>query len=140
GITPGVTLQTLIPNLPRPQHQAVTYEGCPAEGDGGDRDENRLKNRTDEATWQSATIGAVLALTWPQSIEYQRRNTWSAADRAAIAAYEGLPLQLEGYLVLAREEGPESCNCHSVDEPDFHLWLTDGPDQPRSEAVVVEVT
>src|SRR5204863_1553168 len=79
-------------------------------------------------------------LTWPKGIEQQRRSDWSAGDRAAIAAYEGLPLQIEGYLLLARAQGPESCNCHSVDDVDFHIWMADAPDKDRTQSVVIEAT
>src|SRR5205814_2722226 len=109
GTAPGPLLQTLPANLPRPQPVVQTYQGCPPQGDGGDPELNRLKNRIDQTPWMPATVGAVLALTWPKGIEQQRRSDWSAGDRAAIAAYEGLPLQIEGYLLLARAQGPESC-------------------------------
>jgi hypothetical protein len=140
GPAPGAILQTLPPNMPRPAPVTETFDGCPAEGDGGDREMNRLKNRVDTATWQRASVAAVLALTWPEDIEYKRRTSWSATDRADIARYEGLPLQLEGYLAGAKSQGPESCNCHSVDNPDFHLWLVDTPNKTRLESVVAEVT
>jgi hypothetical protein len=140
GLTPGVVLQTLPADVARPAPVTQTFEGCPAEGDGGDREMNRLKNRVDTATWQRASVAAVLALTWPKNIEQKRRTSWSATDRADIARYEGLPLQLEGYLAGAKSQGPESCNCHSVDNPDFHLWLVDSPDKTRVDSVVAEVT
>jgi lamin tail-like protein len=137
---PGGILQTLPADMPRPAPVTQTFDGCPAEGDGGDREMNRLKNRVDTATWQRASVAAVLALTWPKDIEQKRRTSWTASDRAEIARYEGLPLQLEGYLAGAKSQGPESCNCHSVDNPDFHLWLVDAPNKTRLDSVVAEVT
>lgn len=141
-VTPGSNpiLQTLPADAPRPQAITKTFRGCPAEGDGGDREMNRLKNRTDTTTWQRAAVAAVLALTWPKNIEYKRRTSWSASDRTEIARYEGLPLQLEGYLAGAKSQGPETCNCHSVDDPDYHLWLVDAPNKTRLESVVAEIT
>ena len=55
---------------------------------------------------------------------------------------------------MAREEGPESCNCHGADEMfhDFHVWLSDksnpaskkpnpkASEIDRSEALVIEVS
>ncbi len=139
-VNPGTILQTLPANMPRPAPVVQTVNGCPPEGDGGDRAMNRLKNRVDAGGWMRAAPAAVLALTWPQDIERKQRTNWSAEDTAAIARYEGLPLQLEGYLAGAKSEGPESPNCHSVDNPDFHLWLVDSPNKTRAESVVVEVT
>jgi hypothetical protein len=134
---PGGGIPELVTKPPVPR---TTYQGCPAQGDGGDPELNRLKNRVDTGEWRRASVAAVLALTWPKNIEYKRHSSWTAADRAAVARYEGLPLQLEGYLAGAKTQGPESCNCHAVDYVDFHLWLVDSPNKPRSQSVVVEVT
>jgi hypothetical protein len=140
GLNPGVILQTLPADVPRPAPVTQTFDGCPPEGDGGDREMNRLKNRIDTTTWQRAAVASVLALTWPKAIEQKRRTSWSAIDRAEIARYEGLPLQLEGYLAGVKSEGPETPNCHSVDNPDYHLWLVDSPEKTRLDSVVVEIT
>src|SRR5438105_4871997 len=45
--TPQGILQTLPADLPRPAPLARTFEGCPAQGDGGDSELNQLKNRVD---------------------------------------------------------------------------------------------
>ena len=140
GITRRSLGQSPSGGQARPQPVTGTFQGCPAQGDGGDPELNQLKNRIDVGAWQPVTIASVLALTWPQSIERQQRSSWSASDRAAIAKYEGLPLELEGYLAGAKEQGPESCNCHSVDQVDFHLWIVDSTDKQRDQSVVVEVT
>lgn len=140
GGTPEPILQTLPPDEPRPAPVARVFEGCPPEGDGGDSVLNRLKNRIDVAPWRRASVAAVLALTWPQSIEGRRRGSWSAVDRTTIARYEGLPLQIEGYLAGAKKQGPESCNCHSEDYVDYHLWLVDSPNKLRDQSIVIEVT
>jgi hypothetical protein len=140
GGTPEPILQTLPPDEPRPAPVTEVYEGCPPEGDGGDPVLNRLKNRIDVAPWRRASVAAVLALTWPKGIEGRRHGSWSAADRAAVARYEGLPLQIEGYLAGAKKQGPESCNCHSEDYVDYHLWLVDSPAKLRDQSIVIEVT
>ncbi len=48
----------------------------------------------------------------------------------------------EGYLALAREEGPESPNCHSSTQHDFHVWVIDHPggSADRAGSVIAEVT
>ena len=124
----------------KPKPVAQTFHGCPATGDGGDPALNTLKNRIDEAQWQPASLASILALTWPPDIERQPRARWSEADRADIARNEGAPVQVEGYLVDVRRMGPESCNCHSVDDVDFHIWLVDDPNKGREQSVVIETS
>jgi len=140
SITPGVPQSSLDANAPKPQPVADYFHGCPPSGDGGDPVLNTLKNRTDEASWQPTTVASVLSLTWPSAIEQQPRSKWSAADRRVIAQHEGAPLQMEGYLVDVKKMSPESCNCHSVDYVDFHVWLVDDPNKTRAQSVVIEVT
>lgn len=125
-------------NRPAPPH--TTYNGCPAEGDGGDPDLNIRKNRTDAATWYPVKIQRILDLKWPEAIERKAHAKWSAADAAQIAKYEGLPVQVEGWLAGAKGEGPESPNCHSTDDVDNHLWIVAAPDKDRAQSVVIEIT
>ena len=47
---------------------------------------------------------------------------------------------LEAEEAGAKREGPESCNCHSVEDKDYHLWLVADPHHDRSKSVVVEVS
>ncbi|GAC1355122.1 MAG: hypothetical protein NVSMB42_13350 [Herpetosiphon sp.] len=101
---------------------------------------NVRKNRTDIANAYPVAIANVLNLPWPAQIARQQRSQWSAGDASAIARYEGIPVQLEGYLAGAKQQGPESCNCHAVDQSDNHLWIVDAPNKDRSQSVVAEVT
>jgi hypothetical protein len=59
-----------------------------------------------------------------------------------VERYEGTPVSVEGFLALARLEGPEACNCKKRDQDarDMHVWLTAEPGEDRNEAVIVEVT
>jgi hypothetical protein len=123
----------------RPTPQAGAFDGCPAGGDGNDQTQDALKNRSDTGTWRATTVGAILALPVPQGLP-EHRGEWSDADRQAIAQYEGLPLQVTGYLAGSRVEGPESCNCHSPTDVDYHLWLVDAAGTGRNQSVVAEVT
>jgi hypothetical protein len=123
----------------KPKPVTDYFEGCPPSGDGGDPVLNTLKNRIDEGVWASTTISALLALTWPEAIENQPRSRWSAADKEAVALYEGSPVQVEGYLVEAKKMSPESCNCHSTKYVDFHIWMTDDPNKSRAQSVVIEI-
>jgi hypothetical protein len=118
------------------------FEGCPPDGDGGDRSLNRLKNRVDSTTWAPTSIGNVLSLAWPPSAVRRPRDEWSRADRRAVARSEGLPIAIEGYFVGAKTEGPEATNCHGAESKfrDWHLWLAATPGKDRRRAIVVETT
>lgn len=124
----------------KPQPPLNTFQGCPSSGDGGDPQLNIRKNRTDSAPWYPVSIASLLSLGWPTSIERQPRAGWPSGDAAEVARYEGIPIQVEGWLAGAKQQGPESCNCHSVNDVDNHLWVVDSPSKDRSQSVVVEVT
>lgn len=136
-----------VPGLPslarKPKPVSPGFQGCPAEGDGGDPRLNTLKNRVDSARWLPATFDAVVSLPWPGAVPHRRfRRDWSAADERAVSRFEGLPLAVEGYLVGAKQEGPESTNCHGADAAfrDWHLWLGADPGRDRTRSIVVETT
>ncbi|HMF56722.1 MAG TPA: hypothetical protein VK619_10300, partial [Pyrinomonadaceae bacterium] len=103
---------------------------------------NRLKNRVDEGAYFPVQFDAFMQVRWPKAIERRSRDRWSSADAAEIARYEGTPVAIEGYLAGAREEGPESPNCHGADDlfRDFHVWLVKTAGDDRSNSIVVEVT
>ncbi len=119
------------------------FDGCPPEGDGGDQDLNRRKNRDlPPPAYQPVTVAEILG-NRPSAVEEmgrQRRVEWTASAREAVARWERTGAQVEGYLLKSRHEGPESCNCHSSDDRDFHLWLGADPNDDRANAVVVEVS
>jgi len=145
GVSEGAT-ETTIPGLPTLARKPVPVSGgygeCSADGDGGDRELNRLKNRVDTAAWLPAEFEAVRSLTWSRRVERRHRNVLTRSDRAAIGKYEGLPLSIEGYFVAARQSGPESTNCHGADADyrDWHLWLAAAPGGDRTSAIIVEAT
>ena len=125
-----------------PRAMAQEFNDCPADGDGGDRKLNYLKNRTDESPWLAATVAAARSLPNPGGVVRIPRSRWGPAASRAVARFEGLPLAIEGYLVDVREEGAESTNCHRDDAAsrDWHLWLADAPGLPRSASLVAELT
>jgi hypothetical protein len=126
----------------KPKPVVADFKGCPPEGDGGDPDLNRLKNRTDRGDYVPVRFDAVVAIAWPKGVERRVRANWSPDDTAEVHRYEGVPISVEGYLAGARQEGPESPNCHGADPEfrDFHIWLTGSPDQDRSSSIIVETT
>ncbi len=146
--SPGATAgsRTGSPGLPemavKPVPREIVFDGCPPEGDGGDRALNRLKNRVDDGTWIPVGFEAIARLPWPASVERESRSRWSPVERRAVSRYEGIPVSVEGYLAGAKVEGPESPNCHGADAKyrDWHLWLAAHPGPDRARAIVVEVT
>ena len=118
------------------------FEGCPGDGDGGDRVLNRLKNRVDSAAWAPTPFSAVLGLDWPPLVVRRMRADWSRRDTRAVAVNEGSPIAVEGYFVAAKVEGPEATNCHGVESKfrDWHLWLAATPGKDRRRSIVVETT
>jgi hypothetical protein len=128
------------PTWPQPVEE--TYLGCPPQGDGGDTQLNLRKNRIDVATWQPAALSDLLKLTWPAGTEKTARSNWSSADAATVAQNEGRPVQAEGYLLLVRHEGPESPNCHSATQRDYHTWfsVSPGTTADRDHSLIAELT
>jgi hypothetical protein len=127
-------------DVPKPRVIAQTFQGCPASGDGGVPVLNTLKNRIDEGNWEPVTFDSILNLGWPPTIEHKPRSRWSKADTEAIAEHEGAPVQVEGYLLRAKKMSPETANCHSVGQVDFHIWMGNDPDDGRERSVVIETT
>jgi hypothetical protein len=130
---------------PRPNPLSAAFHTCPPQGEGGDAELNALKNRTDDAVadhggvWLVTTVGAILALDVPPGLP-TLHSEWSPAERAAIGHFEGLPLQVVGFLAGARTESGEACNCRLQGDSDFHLWLVDVSGTERKHSVVAEVT
>jgi hypothetical protein len=126
----------------KPLPVSAGFEGCPPDGDGGDRELNRLKNRVDSAAWKSTPFDAVLLLGWPAGVTRRPRAEWRVSDSIAVDKREGLPIRVEGYFVGAKQEGPEATNCHGADRTvrDWHVWLAAEPGKNRRRSIVVETT
>jgi len=140
---PTPVSRSLLPDMPnKPRPLLRSFNGCPPEGDGGDPDLNRLKNRIDDGEFVDVPFDAVEKLEWPQTVERRHRANWSASDTVTVSRYEGLPLAVEGYLAGSKQEGPESPNCHGAESSfhDFHIWLTKIQGDDRTNAIVVEMT
>jgi hypothetical protein len=126
----------------KPTPVSPGFEGCPPEGDGGDRELNRLKNRIDSGAWKPTSLETILQFRWPSEVTRRTRAEWSRSDSVAVAKREGLPIAVEGYLVGAKQEGPEATNCHGADRTfrDWHIWLATEPGKDRRRSIVVEAT
>jgi hypothetical protein len=121
---------------------AGDFDGCPAEGEGGDPALNRLKNRLEEAAWVPTDFAAIASLDWPKGLEHVPRADWNAAVLDRVAKEERRAVSIEGYLAGARAMGKEPCNCYhdEPDDVDFHVWLTANPGEGPARAIVTEVT
>ena len=126
----------------KPMPVSPGFQGCPAYGDGGDRQLNFLKNRVDSAAWAPTPFATVIEIDWPPMIVRRMRDGWRRRDSVAVAAKEGLPVAVEGYFVAGKQQGPEATNCHGADPSfrDWHLWLSATPGKDRRRSIVVETT
>jgi len=114
----------------------VFADDCPPQGDGGDRDLNKLKNRAE--TPRSAVTMAVRDLVRMRSVRTRRnRARWTREQSRSIGEIEGAAVRVEGYVVSVREEGAEAANCHG-DGHDLHVTLSEA--LGGRDLVVVEIT
>jgi hypothetical protein len=130
-------------NAVQPQPVTKDFQGCPPDGDGGDRTLNQLKNRVDDGNngqYYDVDLGTLISLPYPQDVGRVARDNWSASDVSAIDQYEGVPVRAIGYMLNIKHEGTESTNCHSTDFRDYHTWVAPDPSDDRSASIVAEVT
>jgi hypothetical protein len=119
------------------------FRGCPQEGDGGDPDLNRLKNRDrPPPAYADLTIAQIVGNRAEEALAAGRshRSRWPTPARDEISRWENTGVRVVGYLQKVTQQGLESCNCHAGDQRDFHLWIAEGPNDDRSNSLVVEVS
>lgn len=119
------------------------FGGCPPEGSGGDSELNRLKNRDlAPPAYYERSISQILAKVPHAAIEIGRtdRGAWPAQALDSVSAWENQGAVVTGYLIAVKQEGPESCNCKAQDQRDFHLWLTESPEEDRSTFIIAEIS
>ena len=128
-----------LPLMPeKPPASPEGFNGCPAEGQGGDAELNLLKNRVDKGAYIPVSLDSILALTWPKSAEQGPMSSWSSSARAFISQYLGLPVVVEGYIDALREGVADAANCNRADEHN-HFWrlsIIREPKDRRSQAVI----
>ena len=122
--------------------EPIGFEGCPSDGDGGDRALNRLKNRGPGGTPRDVPFDSLLALGWPDGVAERSRSRWPVGAAARVAPLERLLVRTEGYVARARLSGPESTNCHAEDarRRDYHVWIVGAPGTDRRQSVIAEMT
>lgn len=138
------------PAQPPPQRKPPTsacpvsisgISDCPDEGCGenGDTDLNQAKNRLDVPN-----DAAVKRLTFTSMRKLPQPLHWSTGDNRAslrTPGKEGTPVQLQGFLLLVKPGGGESCNCDLTRRvnTDVHLVLVHNLDDPEESSVTAEV-
>lgn len=143
-----------LPNLavkPKPKFENPSF--CAKEGEpGSDTELNMAKNRIDHAIrYYPVAFDEVKNLHSADFVAERDRDRIKPEDKKAITKYEGIPIRLEGYLLLVEhrgkmvggiKEGAESCNCKKkeFEHVDYHMWLIKSPDDELKDAIVVEMT
>lgn len=145
-----------LPDLPnKPQPELDMKWICPPLGrvtKTTDVEKIKLMNRID-GTSKYHEIGFMdlKSLTSPQGLLNKKRPAWTPQQKEVVKKNEGIPVVVYGYFLLtavngtvtgAMPEPPELCNCLSKDrkQVDFRLWLVNNPNDPKSEAIVAQMT
>ncbi len=125
------------------------FHGCPVEGDAtamtrSDPDLNVLKNRTTVPTdgFKPMHFDDLAQQEVPDGVSKKHRAKWPEETLTAVKSEEMRAIQVSGFLLKKKLEGPEGPNCHSTDQSDrdFHIWLANTSEDERADAIVVEVT
>jgi hypothetical protein len=143
-----------LPNLrvkPKPKYEEPSF--CPKEGSpGSDTEMNMAKNRIDKATrYFPVDFDEVKNLHSADFLAEKDRDKINAEDKKAIQKFEGIPIRLEGFLLLVKDgnkmvggikEGKESTNCKmdEFEHVDYHMWLIKSPTDELKDAIVIEMT
>jgi hypothetical protein len=131
-----------LERAPKPPPVDSAFGGCGADGAQPDYDLNRLKNRVDEGDYLPVPWLVLGRLPWPRRVGFRFRHQWSAGERKEVARFEGVAVQVEGYLANYRLEVPEPPNCYSTSagNKDYHLWLSKDAHESEAQSVIVEIT
>lgn len=125
------------------QDTSLYFNGIPPEGKGGDPLLNLQKNRTTiPEKLETYSVHQILAIpsTKLEGTNDNTRKYWSDEAKQYAAKWESKGVSVEGYLVKARESGRESANGNSDKHQDYHLWIVQEKNEPRSSSIIAEVT
>lgn len=129
------------------QHTNADGTVCRDGGDNHDRTTYRYKDRTDtaedhQASYHAVSLTAIKALPYLSQEHTKWLDQFVAADQQAVFQYQGIPVQVEGWLAVAlRPEKGEATNCSSAApaDVDWHLVLADNGED-ASKSLFVEIT
>jgi hypothetical protein len=117
--------------------------GFGAEGKGGDPSLNKQKNRfTMPLDVKDVSVASILQIPTSElsGLGRSHRERWPVGAVDFLREQETRGVRVTGYLVAAKEEGPESCNGYSDSLHDFHIWISDAPSFEKSNGLIVEMT
>jgi hypothetical protein len=120
-----------------------TIGGVGIDGLGGDVMLNREKNRFSAPTTPRDFTPTDLIRIPSELLAgagRRHRQNWPGNAIAYANQEEELGVRLTGYLVHAKQSGPESCNGYSDSLRDYHIWVSDTPTDDKSRGVIVEIT
>ena len=148
GTTTGVGAVSDVAALAKPRPVEADDPACPNVGGHAserlDSATNLLKNRVHDGQYTPVPFQAVLGLPW-QGMP-TKRFSWTAADLARTADYEGAAISVTGFLVAAEPKTGEACNCENAapEWVDWHIWLVETRAEAsagkKRNAIVVETT
>ena len=125
------------------QTPGATFHGIPPEGDGGDPDLNKLKNRwTAPQTTHAYSVEDIISFPHDaiDNEGREHRERWNNSAASQAGKFESQGVTVEGYLIAAKESGQEACNGHSETYRDFHIWIGSSANAAKSESIIVELT
>lgn len=120
GINMKLPLSLLL--LSTATHAQITYHNCPLAGDNPrTASKDSLKNRYEiPASYKALSFDEVAAMKEDDTSIY--------------------PAMIEGYVILVKNGGKETCNCHSGTDEDIHIEITrDSSINDPKQAIICEV-
>ncbi len=121
------------------------FDGCPTTGSGGDPSLNVQKNRSGKPTQVTNSVSVVdlKGLPTVPSSDGRMRDAWPADLRATIENQEEYSAYFTGYVIKAKAEGKEACNCElaAARDHDVHVYVSDTRSgRSLANSAIVEVT
>jgi hypothetical protein len=121
------------------------FDGCPTTGLGGDAPLNVQKNRSGKPSGvkNSVSVTALQGLPTVPASDGRTRANWPTDLRATIENQEENSAYFTGYIIKAKAEGKEACNCElaAARDHDVHVYVADTSGAASlTRSAIVEVT
>lgn len=148
-ILPLLLLSIFLPSWTYRQHYnpldftTGSFHDCPPQGNGGDPDHNVLKNRDKPPpSYEDRTVQAIIDHNPPllRAQGKKARRNWTQPGLDLVTEWESKGARVEGYVIVVKPQGDESCNCGSVTDTDFHIALGRRQTNKEKECIVVEIS
>ncbi|MEA2553796.1 MAG: hypothetical protein QOJ65_1972 [Fimbriimonadaceae bacterium] len=148
----GVLAAPLLPKKPpiekhptdSRKYTTGKFEGCDPWGVGGDPYLNQLKNRDRPAsTFKAVPIQQLLDYAPAKAVAMGKKARWKWTQTALKQVFgrEQKYVMIEGFMVKAKDEEGEACNCGDGEQVDTHTWLAAQRDGDwKTQGLVAEVS